>query len=525
MNASKSFKSSNTILVFIVLFYSLVFNGCQIFQKPDIKMVKDCSLTTRTTVNLRSGPSVKYHKLATIPAGKQLQIIGKSPDDPIKSGKSAWYGQWYRVRLSNGKIGFIASNGFRRTNTTYVIARNSKMKYVYESPGTIFTNQKIRPLKAGEKVTVLEHKLPRNPKESKEKGIHSRDMSKVKFEDGQTGWVYTSFLDWAGLPAIPDVNIPTMTYSKEKFGEKYYGTSEKVFQEEFGPPYARNKTKTGINTYYYNIKLINERFKHDQTIATFRNDSLIALIPYGKKERSYRDYLPASGLIRQIPLSKNLGYFSNWFRTLDNSAEFNQKFFLTRWMDSLSWWLRIIVGLLLIVPAFLLILFVMEIPFLLGLWATKRISKSPALSNITLVLILSIFLVISYVWWILLIQNVYPFNHYFAIWFLGALIFSISRINKFVNWLVYRRCPNCNHLTAMLAKSTLTDQQESKKRITTMKYKERFGRYVPTDSKIETTTTDKYIEDMKCIRCGYEWSYNNKTKSISETPDNKTITY
>ncbi|GEM_PF-4524514 len=46
-----------------------------------------------------------------------------------------------------------------------------------------------------------------------------------------------------------------------------------------------------------------------------------------------------------------------------------------------------------------------------------------------------------------------------------------------------------------------------------MKYEERFGRYVPKDSKIETTTTDKYIEDMKCSHCGYEWSYNIKTKT------------
>jgi len=49
---------------------------------------------------------------------------------------------------------------------------NAKMKYVYESPGTIFNNQKIRPLKAGEKVTVLKHKPPKNPKENKEKNNH-----------------------------------------------------------------------------------------------------------------------------------------------------------------------------------------------------------------------------------------------------------------------------------------------------------------------------------------------------------------
>jgi hypothetical protein len=512
-------------MVSILVFSFLLFNGCQIFQKPEVTKDKYYSLTTRTRVNVRLGPSVKYHKLSTIPAGRELKVIGKSPDEHNRNRTPAWYGQWYRVQLANGEIGFIASNGVRRANTTYAIARESKMKHVYESPGSIFNTKKIRPLKTGEKVTILQHKPAKNHKDRKEKGIHSRDMSKVKFEDGQTGWVYTSFLDWAGLQAIPNVNTPTLTFSKKIFGEKYYGTSEKVFQEEFGPPYARNRTSTGINTYYYNIKLIDERFKHDHTIVSFRGDSLFAIIPYGKKERSYRDYLPASGLIRQIPLSENLGHFSNWLKTLDNSEEFHQKFFLTRWLDSLSWWLRIIVGLLLVVPTFLLMLFVMEIPFFLGLWGTKRMSKSPAVSNNMLLLILLIVLLISYVWWILLIQNVYPFNHWFVIWFFGALFFALIRLNKLLTRLVYSRCPNCNHLTAMLVKTTLTDHEESKQRITTMKFKEGYGRYVPTDSKIETTTKNKYREAMKCRRCGHEWYYNDKTKSITEVPDNSRITY
>lgn len=71
---------------------------------------------TTDNLNLRTGASVKYKRILTIPRGKQVQYVSKE-------------GSWYKVKYAS-KMGYVSSAYLSKVSKTSKSTSNSKSGYV-----------------------------------------------------------------------------------------------------------------------------------------------------------------------------------------------------------------------------------------------------------------------------------------------------------------------------------------------------------------------------------------------------------
>lgn len=172
---------------------------------------------TKSTVNLRVGPSTSTKVIRNLPKGEELIILGKESSS------------WYHVQDSKGNIGYMS------TSSTYSEITGTPQSGVVVSrvnlrTGPSTSNEIIKKLQAGQEVAVL-------------KKVNS-NWVQVWDGNGQVGYMSSSskYLKLGGTsttnPSEP--STPSTNASVEKVistGMKYLGTPY-----EYGS--NRNSTKT-----------------------------------------------------------------------------------------------------------------------------------------------------------------------------------------------------------------------------------------------------------------------------------------
>jgi cell wall-associated NlpC family hydrolase len=127
---------------------------------------------TASSLNVRAGAGTNYSKIATVSKGNTVEIISSSNG-------------WYKIKLSNGKIGWVSSQYVSKGKTTSTTTQASQGQAkvtasslnVRKSPST--SGAKVGSLSNGQIVTILEK---------------SGTWSKIKTSSGLIGWVSNSYL-------------------------------------------------------------------------------------------------------------------------------------------------------------------------------------------------------------------------------------------------------------------------------------------------------------------------------------------
>ncbi|MBD3166076.1 hypothetical protein GF324_05740, partial [bacterium] len=442
-------RARELFLVMLITGLAGLFPACDRFKAPEPPKGKPPTLTTSERTEVRYGPGFDYHSIGSVSAGRHLDVLGKAQVDAVKGQKPSWYGQWYRIRMRNGNVGFIPSNAVRHRNPSYIIDAYRSSYYVYDGPLSDPDHEGIRKLEPGERVTILDHEPAKRSKDRKQKGRFSTDMAKVRLEDGTTGWVYTNFIDWGGVRRVPHLNTPPIRYRQYNFKQKTLGWSERQMEERYGPPMSRVKgAGDTVRAYYNNIHLFHGKRLHKETEIIYVDDELVSALGTGKGKRKWIEYLPFAGWLRAQPLAIMMQHFNNWYESgmVTPAWDKEKQPLLNRIIEDWPWWIRIPIYILVIVLYFILLAHILVLPFVLSVWVVGWISSMPVIPNVVLFLLLWIpATAISYLWSVMLMQNIFPFNHAFLIWVVVGLVTWFIILTKTMSRINYGRCPNCYH--------------------------------------------------------------------------------
>jgi cell wall-associated NlpC family hydrolase len=127
---------------------------------------------TASSLNVRSGASTKYGKIATLYKGNTVEIISSSNG-------------WYKIKLSNGKTGWASSQYITKGKSSNTSTQSSQGKAKVSASslnirkGPSASNAKVGSLSKGQVVDVLQK---------------SGTWSKIKTSSGVIGWVSSSYL-------------------------------------------------------------------------------------------------------------------------------------------------------------------------------------------------------------------------------------------------------------------------------------------------------------------------------------------
>lgn len=127
---------------------------------------------TASSLNVRAGAGTNYSKVATVSKGNTVEIMSSSNG-------------WYKIKLSNGKTGWVSSQYVSKGNTTSTSTQASQgqAKVTASSlnvrKSSSASSAKVGSVSKGQVVTILEK---------------SGTWSKIKTSNGSIGWVSSSYL-------------------------------------------------------------------------------------------------------------------------------------------------------------------------------------------------------------------------------------------------------------------------------------------------------------------------------------------
>lgn len=141
--------------------------------------------TATAKVNVRSKASTKGSKVATIAKGTKVTILQEN------AAKANGY-TWDKVKLSNGKTGYIAnkylskaSSGTSNSNSSSTTATKKATTKVNVRSKATTSGSKVATIAKGTKVTILQSKV------AYKNGYY---WDKVKLSNGKTGYIASKYL-------------------------------------------------------------------------------------------------------------------------------------------------------------------------------------------------------------------------------------------------------------------------------------------------------------------------------------------
>jgi uncharacterized protein YgiM (DUF1202 family) len=169
-------------------FLELYFRDGRLIRSPSraIRRIPPSSGTTTvvtvtwTSANIRSGAENEFPVLMTVNKGDKLTVIGER-------------GEWFNVRLEDGKEGWINSRAVKRQEyapekpitsapTTFSSGTTKILTWdfsaVKSAPGNNYSS--IATVRKGDKLTIMEQ---------------SGEWVRVRLENGQEGWIRSEVLE------------------------------------------------------------------------------------------------------------------------------------------------------------------------------------------------------------------------------------------------------------------------------------------------------------------------------------------
>lgn len=144
---------------------------------------------TASKLNVRQGPSTSYSIMHALWNGNRVTIISES-------------GNWYRIRLSDGRIGWVSKDYISSDYTTSGTVTASKLN-VRKGPST--SEAVFHALWQGNKVSVI--------------GV-SNGWCRIRLSDGRIGWVSGDYITVTGSTAQQKID-KVVSLSKSLIGTPY----------------------------------------------------------------------------------------------------------------------------------------------------------------------------------------------------------------------------------------------------------------------------------------------------------------
>jgi uncharacterized protein YgiM (DUF1202 family) len=161
----------------------------------------DLNISAYTTdlVNFRSGMSTSSSVIKVLPSGTEVTIINKSSDT------------WYKVKLSDGTIGYINST-YLSTNSSSASSSDTESSVTYYT--TDYVNERTEASTSSSIITVLPTGTAVNVVDTSNSSWY-----KVKLSNGSYGYIYSEYLS-VSSPSSSDSN----TNETNTINESYTAT-------------------------------------------------------------------------------------------------------------------------------------------------------------------------------------------------------------------------------------------------------------------------------------------------------------
>lgn len=144
---------------------------------------------TASKLNVRSGPSTSYSIIHALWNGNRVTIISET-------------GNWYRIRLSDGRIGFVSKDYIRSDYSSSGTVTASQLN-VRQGPST--SELIFHTLWKGNKVSII--------------GV-SNGWCRIRLSDGRIGWVSGEYITEAGSSQQQKID-KVVSLSKSLIGTPY----------------------------------------------------------------------------------------------------------------------------------------------------------------------------------------------------------------------------------------------------------------------------------------------------------------
>jgi SH3-like domain-containing protein len=466
----------------------LLISGCFIFSSCDRSTYVSIEPTKATIAN--AGKVYSNFAMDLNNANNKIysEVVSKA-----KSGQRVLImesGRWddFKIQMPDGSMGWIEGEYLKPSKNTFIKYQSSgNNRHIASNRGAIGSDRKIVK-EVNEKTAVTRLEEYREVKRVRGRE-NILNWTKVRTEDGTEGWIMSDYLYKVVIDSNRFINRKEWRYGMDYFVEEWKGKSIEKFIEKFKEPSGIKITEKQSIYYFNNIFLFN-RNNESYGVRVYVKDSLIETIDAGAHKTSWVSYLPLSSALR-INLVGN--YIGNWNYMFEDTGDPNGIHIDIR--DYMPEWLSFIVILLVFLIGLGILYFILKIPFIIVNKVTYKQSLNRKLFNrrIMLYAILGS-IILGYLFSLIMLVNVYPFNDYFFITAIFCLGMILRNISKWRNDLGYNRCnaATCHQWTG---EHSWTEYLGGEKVTQTMR-----------DGSTNTQTTRRYREHRICSACSHEWS-------------------
>jgi hypothetical protein len=468
--------------VLILIAGSLIFSSC---DRSTDDTVEPTKATIAKAANIYSNFTMDYNnphkKLFSEPVGKV-----KPGQRILMLESSGWTD--FKIQLPDGSTGWIEGEYIKPSKNTSVKFNSSgNNHHIASNRGAIGEDRKIVK-EVNEKMAVT--RLEEYTEVKTVRGRKSTlQWTKVRTEDGIEGWLMSDYLYQVVINPYRFISRKDWSFDRDAFVEKWKGKSIEKFTEKFKEPSGLKIADGQQISFFNNIFLFNGN-KENYGVRVYVKDSLIETIDAGARKTSWVSYLPLASTFR-INLIGN--YLGNWNYMFESTGDPDSKVIDMR--DYMPEWLSWIVVLLIFLISLVILYYILKIPFIIVNKVTYKQSLNRKLFNKRIMLYATLgSIILGYVYSLIMLVNVYPFNDYFFITALFCLGMILGNIGKWRNDLDYNRCnaATCHQWTG---EHSWTEYLGGETVTQTM-----------SNGSTNSQTTRRYREHRICSACGHEWS-------------------
>lgn len=391
----------------------------------------------------------------------------------------------YKIKLSDGTMGWIASEYLNPSKQTFVMYQSDRSNIVS------IPESKDREIvkEVTEKTAVTRLEEYQEVKKVKGKDNYGTCWTKVITQDGVEGWFESDYLYQVPIDPMRFINRKDWSFKMNDFIEDWKGESIEKFTEKFKEPSGIIISDSLDIHYFHNIFLFNLNKKY-HGIRVYVEDSHIVNIDAAMKETCWVCYLPLSSTLR-INLIGN--YIGNYYYLFENTNDIDGTTMNIN--DYMPEWGRYVLGLLLLVIYIVILFYILKIPFVIVNKFTYKQSMNRKLFNGRIMLYATLgSIILGYLFSLILLVNVFPFNEYFFFTALFCFGMIFRNITKWRNDLDFNRC-NATTCHQWTGEHSWTEDLGGE--TVTRTYK---------DGQTRKQTTRRYREHRICTACGNKWS-------------------
>jgi len=470
-------KNLNKYLAVLFLFSaSLFFSSCD-------KSTDDTVEPTTATI-AKAGKVYSSIYLEKTNRGLLSVVVGE-----VKPGQSVLILEnrnWdYKIQLSDGTMGWIESEYLKPSKHTFIMYQSDRSNIV-SSPAA---EDREIVKEVTEKTAVTRLEEYQEVKKVKGKDDYVTYWTKVRTEDGIEGWFESAYLYQVPIDPMRFINRKDWSFSMKDFLEEWKGEPIEKFTEKFKKPSGIKITDSLDIYYFHNIFLFKLNKKYSG-VRVYVKDSLIENIDAAFKKTSWVWYLPLSSTLRINWIGNYIGNYKYLFESPDDIDGTT-----THIKEYVPEWANYVIGILALLIYLVILFYILKIPFTIVNKITYKQSLNRKLFNGRIMLYATLgSIILGYLFSVIMLVNVFPFNDYFFITalFCGGMI--IGTIGKWRNDLDYNRCnaADCHQWTG---EHSWTEDLGGE--TVTRTY---------NDGQTRKQTTRRYREHRICSACGYKWS-------------------